>query len=50
MDQKDLDFLEEIKKELLRIDPNTYKAKAEELENIIYRSIIEKNQDIMKTY
>ena len=48
MDQEDLDFLEEIRKELLRIDPNAYKAEAEELENIIYRAIMEKNQDIVE--
>ena len=46
MDQEDIDFLEEVRQELLRIDPNTYEAEALELENVIYRAIMEKNQDV----
>ena len=46
MDQEDIDFLEEIKQELGRIDSETYEAEIIELENVIYRAIMEKNQDV----
>ena len=37
MDQEDINFLEDIAEEFLRIDPKMYKAEAVELKNIIYR-------------
>ena len=46
MDQEDIDFLEEIKQELGRIDAHTYEAEIIELENVIYRAIMEKNADL----
>ena len=46
MDQEDIDFLEEVRQELLRIDADTYEAEAKELGNVIYRAIMEKNSDL----
>lgn len=40
LDQEDINFLEDLAEEFLRIDPKTYKAEAEELKNIIFRSKI----------
>ena len=41
MDQEDMNFLKDIGKELLKINP-IYKAEAEELENIIHRETHDK--------
>ena len=38
LDQEDINFLEDLAEELLRIDPITYKAEAIELVNIIHRA------------
>ena len=38
LDQEDIKFLEELAKELRRIDLKIYGAEADELENIVFRA------------
>ena len=38
LDQEDINFLEDLAEELLRIDSNTYAGEAIELVNIIHRA------------
>lgn len=41
LDQEDINFLEDLAEELLRIDAKTYSAEAIELVNIIHRAKME---------
>ena len=38
LDKEDINFLEDLAEELLRIDADTYKAESDELLNIVYRA------------